>query len=532
MPLRIGTRGSELALWQAHRTQKLLLDLLCVHSEIIVIKTQGDVVQNIPLSQLDGKGFFTKEIEDALLAGTIDLAIHSLKDLPTQLPAGLTLGAIPERATCHDRLICNPAAVDKANSFFLKDGSVLGTSSNRRIDQVKQIQPDLNLKMLRGNVPTRVQKLRNGEYDAIILAGAGLDRLNVNLTGLEVFDLDPKWFVSAPAQGALGIEIREDDEKTADIIGKLHDHDIARFVAQERKFLRLTEGGCHASVGSHGWTSGSRTYLSTYWHDGNSSINLQVGDKDPDSLAEKAFSLHKKIREKQPGLIWIARDESKSLNLKNWLEISGKTVICQPVIETRTLKNPDLKDEIQKSANQSDWMVLTSQAAIIALQELKFVLPEKLKIAVIGPETLKATEKAGWIADLISQDGNSSGMAESWTDQVGLEGTVFYPASILAGDEFAEKLILHGWKVHQIPVYETCQVALPDQFLDGKNPDFVVVYSASSVEPVASILKKRNPFCKWISIGPATSAEIRKQGFEPFFEAAYPEPAELLPGMV
>lgn len=532
MALRIGTRGSELALWQANRIQKLLLDLLCVHSEIIIIKTQGDVIQNIPLSQLDGKGFFTKEIEDALLAGTIDLAIHSLKDLPTQLPSGLILGAIPERATCHDRLICHPSAVDKTNSFFLKEGSVLGTSSNRRIDQVKQIQPDIKLKMLRGNVPTRVQKLRNGDYDAIILAGAGLDRLKINLAGLEVIDLDPKWFVSAPGQGVLGIEIREDDKQTADIISKLHDHGIARIVQQERQFLRLTEGGCHASVGSHGWTSGSRTYLSSYWHDGSSGINLQVSDQNPDSLAAKAFSLHKKIRENKPGLVWIARDESKSVNLKTWLEVSGKTVICKPVIETKTLLTSGLKEKVQKRADESDWMVLTSQAAVTALQELGFILPQKIKIAVIGPETLKAAEKACWAADLISQDGNSAGMAASWVDEVGKEGTVFYPASTLSGKEFEQHLSSRGRLVHQIPVYETCQVAISDPFPEGITPDYVVVYSASSVEPVASILKKRNPSCRWISIGPVTSAAIRQHGFEPAFEAAYPEPAELLPGIV
>jgi hydroxymethylbilane synthase len=202
--LRIGTRGSKLALWQAEWiTAELARDGTA--AEIVVIKTRGDAEIDRPFQQMEGKGFFTKEIEDALLGKSIDVAVHSLKDLPTKLPNGLVLGPVPERADTRDALIARAGA----SLATLPAGIKLGTSSLRRMAQVRHLRPDLDVVPLRGNVPTRVDKvLAKGEIDAALLACAGLSRLG--LEGKIAARLDPLEVMPAPGQGALGLELRAD----------------------------------------------------------------------------------------------------------------------------------------------------------------------------------------------------------------------------------------------------------------------------------------------------------------------------------
>ena len=206
----IGSRGSDLALWQANHV-KDELEILGHSVRIEVIKTQGDRIQHLSFDKLEGKGFFTKEIEEALLNNTVDLAVHSHKDLETTPPDKLVIGAVSERAHPSDILLISKECVDTSQKWNLREGGTVGTSSARRQVQVRYHRPDCQLLDLRGNVPTRIQKLRDGEYDAILLAKAGVDRLELDLSDLEVFVLDPEEFVPAPAQGVLGLQIREGD---------------------------------------------------------------------------------------------------------------------------------------------------------------------------------------------------------------------------------------------------------------------------------------------------------------------------------
>jgi hydroxymethylbilane synthase len=172
MKIRIGTRGSKLALWQAHFTQAELTRI-GVESELIIIKTQGDMIQHLGFDKMEGKGFFTKEIEEALLRGDIDLAVHSMKDLPTQAPEGLAITAVSYRDNPADLLLIRPEALDKSKIFKIKAGAIVGTSAARRKAQLLDFRPDVQLKDIRGNVPTRLEKLRTGDFDAIFLAAAG-----------------------------------------------------------------------------------------------------------------------------------------------------------------------------------------------------------------------------------------------------------------------------------------------------------------------------------------------------------------------
>jgi hydroxymethylbilane synthase len=246
--IRIGSRGSDLALWQANHVKKQLTNLGC-SVEIIVITTQGDAIQDLSFDKLEGKGFFTKEIEQALLNREIDLAVHSHKDLETEQPEGLMIAAVSEREDPSDLLLIRKEKVDSEQLWELSENAIVGTSSARRKSQVIGFRPDVVIHDLRGNVPTRIQKLRDGKYDAILLAKAGVDRLQIDLSEFHVEVLDPQEFVPAPAQGVLALQIREEDTSLFQILTKLNHPEIQDRIKIERKVLNLLQGGCQLPLG-------------------------------------------------------------------------------------------------------------------------------------------------------------------------------------------------------------------------------------------------------------------------------------------
>jgi len=246
--LRIGTRGSQLALWQAHFTQAQLKKA-GISTDLVVIKTQGDRIQNLGFDKLEGKGFFTKEIEESLLQGEIDVAVHSMKDLPTSSPDGLAITAVSYRENPADWLLVRKDAVQQGQIFKVKENATVGTSSARRKAQMRHYRPDVQLRDVRGNVPTRVSKLRDGQFDAILLAAAGLSRLEIDLSEFELVEMNVREFVPAPAQGVLAFQTRADDKQTRRLLRKLHNPDVAAVTNIERKVLKLLDGGCHMPLG-------------------------------------------------------------------------------------------------------------------------------------------------------------------------------------------------------------------------------------------------------------------------------------------
>lgn len=244
MKLTIGTRKSALALWQAEHIKKLIEEKY-PHLEVVLkkIMTSGDKILDVPLAKIGGKGLFTKELEVAMLNGEIDLAVHSLKDMPTVLPTGLKLAAITKRAEPFDAFVSN-----KFDSLAeMPVGAVLGTSSLRRKAQILAVRPDLKIVDLRGNINTRVQKLDNGEMDAIVLAVAGLIRLGWQERIKEI--LDKSICLPAVGQGALAIETRADDKTVNELIAFLNDDDTNFATTAERSYLALLEGGCQVPIG-------------------------------------------------------------------------------------------------------------------------------------------------------------------------------------------------------------------------------------------------------------------------------------------
>jgi hydroxymethylbilane synthase len=249
-PVRIGTRGSQLAIWQARRVADLLESRLRLASELVVIKTGGDRVLDLAFHKMEGKGFFTKELQEALLSRDVDIVVHSLKDLPTEGPEDLAVAAIPERANPADLLLARRDLLQPtvADPLGLPAGSVLGTSSLRRAAQALAASPKLSIRALRGNVPTRIRKLREGLYDAILVAAAGVERLDLDVGDLDRIELPPELMLPAPAQGALAIESRA-DSPLLESLGAIHDPSVARCVACERSLLQLLGGGCHLPLG-------------------------------------------------------------------------------------------------------------------------------------------------------------------------------------------------------------------------------------------------------------------------------------------
>jgi len=244
--LIVGSRGSDLALEQARR----VMGRLAGPRELQIIRTSGDRFAERPLGETEGVGFFTKEIEQALQSREIDLAVHSLKDLPTALAPGLCLGAVLERDEVPDVLLVRPDALDPTRDFPLKDKGSVGASSRRRQAILRTLRPDLVAQPIRGNVPTRIEKVKRGDHDAILLSRAGVSRLKLDPAPLVAFELNPRRWICAPGQATIAVELRCDDAEARLRLGALDCETTSICVKAERDLLVTYGGGCHAPFGS------------------------------------------------------------------------------------------------------------------------------------------------------------------------------------------------------------------------------------------------------------------------------------------
>lgn len=325
--IRIATRKSELALWQANWVGGRL-EALGHSVELVLIETKGDKTQagNKPFAQIAGQGFFTKAVQDALLDGRADMAVHSHKDLPSAPFEGLEVAAVSKRADPRDVLLVrrgegqalearseerkaksvgeksdvrsqalkdspaaqdqkSPPTLDLQSLDLLKKGAGVGTSAVRRQQQLLALRPDLNVKELRGNVPTRVRKLQDGEYDAIVLAAAGLARLELSLSSLRVVPLEPSVMMPAPAQGALALETRRDAYAVASVLTELHDITTYKAVAAERGLMSMLQGGCQLALGAYATYAAGVVTLRA-WYEGQT---VEVANPSSEGAAMLAF---------------------------------------------------------------------------------------------------------------------------------------------------------------------------------------------------------------------------------------------------
>ena len=280
---KIGTRGSKLALVQSRWVkEEIEARHPDVRVELVIIKTKGDKIINSPLSKVGGKGLFVKEIEDALLNGKVDLAVHSIKDVPAELPEGLCLPVFPPREDPRDAFVSK----DYIRLDDLPSGASVGTGSLRRSSQILSLRPDLNVVSIRGNVDTRIRKMESGDTQAIILASAGLNRLELSSKICELFS--PDKFIPAIGQGALGLEIRKDDEKTLDLLRFLNHKPTEIAVRAERAFLKTLEGGCQVPIGGHAHLEGDFIILEGMVAELDGSRIIKDGIKRSGSRPEEA----------------------------------------------------------------------------------------------------------------------------------------------------------------------------------------------------------------------------------------------------
>jgi len=499
--LIIGTRGSELALWQANFTKDRLAEI-GVEAELKIIKTQGDKILNLRLDKLEGKGFFTKELEEELLNGSIDLAVHSHKDLPTTHPAGLTIAAVSEREDPSELLLILKDCVDVTQKLSLKTGAQVGTSSNRRKAQLLALRTDLNIEDLRGNVLTRIQKLRDENYDAIVLAKAGVNRLRVDLSEFHVEVIDPTELVPPPAQGVLAFQIRENDTELYELLEALNHAGTAEEIAVERKVLNLFEGGCHMPLGCYCkkedgkyevWTSKA---LSA--DDFPDRLFYRVDSLE--GLAEKIVAQFDPAR-KHPAKVFISREIGEHSYFrraleKNNIEIEGRSLI-------RTFPIVNVLDPFY--LKHIDWIFFSSRNGVEYFFKLKPVLPKNVKFGVVGRGSEDALRKYGYLADYVGESGDISEVAEDFAVLVKGQ-TVLFPRaqdSLLS----IQKSLAADTKVVDLPIYET----VIEEDIDQTYADVLIFTSPSNVEAYFAD-NLLDPGQKVIAIGNSTGKKFDEMG--------------------
>jgi len=286
--LKLGTRGSKLALTQSGHVAAAITQATGREVELVIISTKGDRVQDRPLQAVGGKGLFTKELEDAMLAGEVHFAVHSMKDMPTDDPPGLIIAAIPERVDPRDCLV-------GATLAELGSGAVVGTGSIRRELQLRAARPDLQIRGIRGNVDTRIRKQQEGEYDAIVLAMAGITRLGLAHVASEAIDVDA--MIPAVGQGALAIQARSDDTETLAVLEAIHHPRTAACVQAERSFLIGISGGCSVPAAAHAVWEGDQIGITGFFAaDGVSGQRTKLSG-DPLHVVAMGRELARKLKE-------------------------------------------------------------------------------------------------------------------------------------------------------------------------------------------------------------------------------------------
>ena len=483
----IGSRGSELALWQANYVKDQLKSI-GLSSTIKIIKTKGDQIQHLSFDKIEGKGFFTKEIENELISNKIDLAVHSLKDLETNQPEGLCIAAVPPRENPADCLLIHSKGFDRKQDLNLKDYAVVGTSSARRKNQLLFFREDLQLRDLRGNVPTRVDKLRKGEYDAIVLAKAGLNRLDIDLKVFYVVDLSPHVFIPAPAQGALGLQVREEDNFLREQLKKLNDATTSESVHFERAILNQLGGGCHSPFGAYSDLDhmGNRQIWTTSANEVNDIPTRCFGsNKIVEDIISKLNNNHPTFK------VWISRELSNKTTFKRLIEKANGTITARSLISKEVVPLTSLP--------KTDWVFINSSFALDSIAIHVEKLKEK-KWAAFGKATASYLQKVGVEPTFIGE-GSPKQVAQQFFNKLGKD-TVFIPSSNLSLGTVQE--LIPSSQKDVVTTYNTVykKEKIPDQ-------DCLVFTSPSNVEAYFFMNKYVNQ--KVVSIGPSTTKALKEK---------------------
>ncbi len=551
--LTIGTRTSALALWQ---TQHIIAQLQTAWPGLTCairhMTTQGDKTQaqNQPLPEIGGKGLFTLELEEALRNGEIDLAVHSLKDLPVENAPGLTIGAIPQRAPVEDVLI----AREGMQLATLPAGAVVGTSSPRRAAQLLASRPDLTMRPIRGNVGTRLRKVQEGDYDATILAAAGVARLELTEHISEWLPLTT--MLPAPGQGALAVQCRADDEAILRLLAPLEDKAVRAAVNAEREFLRLLGGGCSAPVAAYARAldeTGELLELTALVSslDGQRVIRLQGQGSALEvaaMLAEQAFAegaatllqedpVASTASGASPRLplqnlrVGITRPQEQAADLAEQIRALGAEPILLPMIAIQPLAEQQALAQAIAQIKEYTWLVFTSvnavqiwqaqwQASGRPLSDLA-----SLQVAAIGPATAEAIRAFGLQPTVMPTTFVAESLAERLGDLTGQR--VLLPQARIARPVLAEQLHAQGAAVDAIAIYDTVPVPLSDTARGelARGLDLLIFTSSSTVRNLVTAVQDEPSLWAQVQripalcIGPVTADTARAAGFAEIVQA-------------
>jgi len=538
----IGSRGSQLALWQARWIEARLKEL-GAETRIEIIKTTGDQITDVPLAKVGGKGLFTKEIEDALLERRIDCAVHSLKDLPTELPAGLTIAAVPERQDPRDALLGRK--LDE-----LSQGAKVGTSSLRRSAQLLARRPDLVIESLRGNLDTRIRKLDEGQYEAILLAAAGLNRLGWADRIAEL--LEPGIMCPAVGQGALAVETRDDGGAAFELCRRLNHEPTRRAVTAERSLLGALGGGCQVPIGAYAREKQGGALLLTGLvidPEGRHPIRHEATGTDPELLgAEVAHALLKQgarsvLREVYgPSLplaglrVVVTRAAEQAGTLSEKLSTLGATVIDLPAIELKPPEDSGPLDRAIAAIADYDWLLFTSANGVRffferARQTGASLTGLRARVAAVGPITAAAAREHGLKVHLVPPSYLAESLAEAFAEEP-LEGKrVLLPRARVARDVIPNELIHRGADLDIVEAYRNAVPANLEsraRRVLALRPDWITFTSGSTIKNIiAAAGRDYLHEVKIASIGPVTSEAATRHGLHVTFEA-HPSTIEAL----
>jgi hydroxymethylbilane synthase len=541
-----GTRTSKLALWQTHHVIGLLaaawpgLDVT-----IRDFTTEGDRTLDKPLAQIGGKGLFTQELEAALLVGRIDFAVHSLKDLPVEETPGLALGAVACRAEVRDALV----ARDGLTLAALPPGAIVGTSSLRRQAQLLALRPDLEVRPIRGNVDTRVRKVLEGQFDAAVLAGAGLARLGLDGYVTEWFDLDT--MLPAPGQGALAVQCRADDADALTLLAALDDPDLRAAVGAERAFLHGLGAGCSAPVAAHavtvrdedGTLDAARVELTALLAsaDGRTVIRLHGAGSDGPRLGRQAARqalaqggaaiLGRAPEAAREGLlagrrIVVTRAAEQAGDLSDALAAAGALPIEIPAIRIEPLADADSVAALDAALAALDsyaWLVFTSANAVQLFCDRagdSLRLPPATRVAAVGTATAAALRARGLRADFVPPKFVGEEIAAGLGDVDGAR--VLLPRAETAREALPDLLAARGATVDVLPIYRTLPADIAPEALDllRGGVDAVTFTSGSTVRSFAAALERAGlggllAATPVACIGPVTAQAARDLGLGP-----------------
>ncbi len=504
--LIIGTRGSELALWQANYT-KQLLEEKGNEVEIKIISTSGDRSQQWDTSfdKLEGKGFFTKELEEELLNKTIDIAVHSHKDLPTNSPDGLIVAGVSKREDPSELLLIRPESVDEKQKFNLKKNAVVGTSSSRRKSQLLAFRPDVEIKDLRGNVPTRIKKLAEGHYDAIMLAAAGVERLELDLEDFHVEKLNPELFVPAPAQGVLAWQTREDDTELLNIIDEINDLDVLIKINIERQILNMFDGGCQLPLGVYCDTEADDedrfkfmvwVSMAEVWNKQPKQLYFET--LDTDGFTDQIVEHIKAIRPKK---IFVTKTFNPDDYLSNALTRLGFNIEGKSLIEFKQIR---IKEQLPKT----EWIFFSSKHAVRYFFNQKPPL-ENVKFGCIGSSTSAELRAFGKRADFIGQSTDIKLVGKQFSSKVG-NAKVLFPIARGSMQSIQWQMVKRD-NVINLEVYATLKHSIE------VSSDFEILIFTSPSNVEAYFEKNTiHPHQKVIAMGESTGKALEKLKFKKY----------------